>query len=279
MLLKNVISVMMCALLLCLMAMNCERDLSTESKIEDGEPKVVKDGVITLRFYITTQADSNLMTIGRFVGSLDVSESEHCVYIDNAIPFSFPELSGTSFFWGGRFYGIPEPYRIFLWSQTYDGEKIEKIQPFFLDNVTGRMSLTPVGQPTIGRTDGYIMVLDTDNNNGGDGLLEIYNDTLSTYISVSAKENTVVLPSTLPSITIQLPDSMTQFRMTCESSESFINCKDGAVICVEYNRLRDDGRTIHALSSFKGRGYTAPGGTAQEFTIWAFVPVFLLKGD
>jgi hypothetical protein len=279
MFLNKIIPVMMGGLLLCLIVVNCERDLSTESEIQDEEPEVVKDGVITLRFYIRTPADSNLMDIGRFVDSLNVSETEHCVYIDNAILFSVPELSGTSFWWGGRFNGIPDPQRIFLWCQAYEGEQVKKVKTFFMDDFTGHISLTPIGQPSIGRADGYIMVLDTDDDNSGDGLLEISKDTLTTDITVSAKANTAVLPENLPKITIQLPDTMTQFHMTCESSESFVNCKDGAVICIEFNRLWDGEQSIHAQSSFNGRGYTALEGTTQEFTIWAFVPVFLQKGD
>lgn len=276
MLLKNAISVMMCGLMICWMVLVTCSSGGNSVDSDTDTPIVKKDGIITVRIYETTFDQGN--AVETCIDSMDIIETKHRVFMDNAIPFTFPVLTGTSMYFGGRFTDMPEPATVFIW-YTAQGENRIETNAVFLKSNTGTTLIKSPQSPRLDEVNGYITVFDDDYVHGGSGAFEIWNDTLSTLIYIKPELHSVILPDSLPTTKIKLQDTNRQIRVASESSLEFNECTDGAVVCIEYTHIRDGGQSIRAFPSFKGHATTFLEDTATEFKIWGFVPIFNKNGE
>ncbi len=255
-----------------------EYSIFTSESVSEGHPDKVADQISDAVLDAIIARDPwARVAVETLVDSLDIVETKHCITINNAIPFTFPVLSGTSFFFSGRFIGMPEPACVFLWF-TYSGEGAEGVGAYFLRDMLISSVVPSPQSPYLGEMNGYIVAFDTDNNNGGVGAVEIWNDTTSTIIHISPELNTAVLPPDLPVAKVALRDANNHFRITCESSLEFRDHTDGAVVVVEFDRISDNWHSIRAISTHGGGELYFFGNTSKQFTIWAFIPVFNKNG-
>ncbi len=279
MFLKNSVSVMMCGLLFCLAVVVCDQEAPNENAKNNNSIQCEKDGIITLLMYKNI-ADSTATAIEHETqqpcDSFFISETEHRLVINNAIPLSVERMNNANFFFKGDFDGMPD--EVILWTDyTYtskSGVKRRDVLADRLRNNHGIANLIRIDIEDPGSAIGYLFCLDTDNENSGIGQLIISQENHADTVWIDAEKNTVCYPSLFEVLDLEFEDRgfMRDVQFSCPDRESF-NYLDHGVV---YFFTTDFNTEIIRIGTSWSFGGFLVDDLRLRLNMYAFVPEFPL---
>ncbi len=288
MFLKNVTFVILCVLLLCLMVMNCERDLSTDVKPTKSEPtpfvlECEDDGIIKIKFvkFIYGEDENGNRKRGEqiFTGadSLYLSETEHELIIENAVPFSAEAGASLVLFFEGDFDGMSDG--VVVWfknTNNFHNRIVTETQAVYLKHSSG-LALFAKTADTLDAVQGFVFCMDSDLNNSGKGMLEIRQSDKRDTVWVDAAKNTVLLPPVLKTMNFLFENASQGYRLDALISPADRFCtltsteNHAVLIFEEENNPKP---RVEATSLFNNY---LPSDTLVTLDIRGFIPKFESK--
>ncbi len=268
-----------------IIGLSCDKDLSTNDEKANiiKEPdipfwrKEQNDGIVTLQI---KKANPRLGEDGLpmnspwvLVDSVLISETEHELTIDNAIPFQAEMGNAISFFFQGDFDGMEDA--VFIWYKNLVTDKFGEYwenSTEYLKNNFGTAVFTKLGLtgPPI---QGYIFCMDKDLENSGTGSVIIQQETKSDTICVDAAKNTVLFPPLLKTLEIEYPNGIAWSYLEFSIPDPFsfkFNKNHGSVII---ETVFPSQPRKYAFSTCVGNGIEVTD-TAMKLQIYGFVPKF-----
>jgi len=264
-------------LLLCLLAaLNCEKKAPIENIKEDELVQCEKDGVITINV-ITAYDDADNLPIIRVLDSLQVSEVENSVLINNAVFYEQSHTDGSTVSFYGDFSGMADSVIVWRKAERHYKGNISPVYDTFILRANHQISIYPqTGSASIDKkSDVFVFSIDDDSLHSGFGII-VFEFIGADTVAIDAEINTVILPPNLPHIEVERPDScLMEVQFSSIDKESYANLQDGAICFVEYSF--QGRRKIECFSSFTDYSIFVDKGTS--FSLWGFAPNFQKKGD
>ncbi len=291
MFLNKIIPVMVCGLLLCLMVVSCERDLSTDvnSKVEpkaEQAPYVLEfedDGIMKIVFaeysYEKKEDGTGSYRKEVIVDSMFLSETEHELIINNAVPFTATPGNSLYIYFHGHFEGMEDAVCVWWnYSSDHKGYPVTKTMASYLTNNLGTV-LVAANSGTIDPIQGYIFCMDTDLNNSGIGFVEIHHAEKIDTVRIDAAQNTVLQPAPVRVIDFDFADAYENYRLNVliTPADRFCTFKSienhGILLFKELTNPRR--KSCLEATSLLG-GYT-PTSRQTTLEITGFLPQFSIK--